>query len=75
MVNVRGDEESEAQEDQGLGFPWSALSPTRKGSADCQCLTPSALYARRCFPNGGCVRGKECRSVSDVCVLQYCFCF
>jgi hypothetical protein len=28
--------------------------PTRKGSTDG--LNPSALYARRCFPNGVCVR-------------------
>jgi hypothetical protein len=38
--------------------------PTRKGSTDT--LTPSALYARRCFPNGVCVRERV-----QICVLRW----
>ena len=44
------------------GYPGGPY-PKRKGSTDG--LTPSALYARRCFFNRVRVRGKEFKSVSE----------
>ena len=44
-------------------YPGGQQCPTRQGSTDG--LTPSALYARRCFPNGVRVRGKECTHMAQ----------